>query len=351
MKLFSITDLPLKDKTVFVRVDYNVPLKGRRIKDNTKIKASLPTIRYLLQKNCKIILATHLGRPKGKKVSALKTNLLARELKKFLRKEKITKLNGCISKKVKGKIEKGRNKEIFLLENLRFYRGEKENNSAFAGSLAEPADFYINNAFAVSHRKHASVDAITRFIPSAQGFLLRKEINQLNKALKPKKPLVWILGGIKKDKTLALKYLPKKADYVLIGSGLFPFLRNKRHRKLVLPVDLNQEFDIGPKTIALYKKHLKKAKTIVWNGPLGQFEKKRFAAGSLKTARFISRLKAVTIIGGGETSEMIKKFGLVRKMTWVSTGGGACLEFLIGKKLPGIEALKKNYKKFKKKIK
>jgi 3-phosphoglycerate kinase len=352
METFYLTHLPLRDKTVFVRVDYNVPLKNKRVQDNTKIKASLPTIRYLLQKDCKIVLATHLGRPKGKIIPALRTNLLAKELKKLLPKKiKITKLNDCVGSKIKKRIERGKNKGIFLLENLRFHKEEKENSLAFAHSLADLADFYANNAFAVSHRKHASVHAITKFLPSAPGFLLKKEITQLNQVLKPEHPLIWLLGGIKKDKIPALKYLLKKADYILVGSGLYHFLRNKKHKKLILPVDLNKEFDIGPKTIALYKSYLKKAKTIVWNGPLGQFEKKRFAAGSQKIASFITRLKTTNIIGGGETSEMIKKFKLTKKMTWVSTGGGACLEFLTGKKLPGIEALKKNYKKFKRKVK
>jgi len=352
MKTFSLTHLPLKDKTVFVRVDYNTPIKNKKVQDNTKIKVSLPTIKYLLQKNCKIILATHLGRPKGKVVSGLKVNLLAKELKKLLPKTvKITKQNDCIGKKVKEKITKGKNKEIFLLENLRFHKEEKENSLAFARSLADLADFYINNAFAVSHRKHASVDAITQFLPSAPGSFFKREINQLSKALKPKRPLVWILGGVKEDKLLALKQLAKKADYILVGSGLYHLLKHEKHRKIILPPDLNNNLDIGPKTIVLYKKHLKNAKTIVWNGPLGQFEKKKFANGSQKIARFISTLKAATILGGGEPSEMIKKFKLAKKMPWVSTGGGASLEFLTGKKLPGIKALERNYKKFRRKVK
>lgn len=351
MKLFLLTDFPLRDKTVLVRVDYNVPVRNKSVVDNTKLNASLTTILYLLQKNCKIILATHLGRPKGKPVPELKTNILVNELKKILPKRtKVTKLAGCVGEEIKKRIEKGKNKEIFLLENLRFYPGEKKNSVVFARALASLADFYINNAFAVSHRKHASVHAITKFIPSAQGFFFRKEINKLSPVLKPKKPLVWLVGGIKKDKLLTLKYLLKKADHVLVGSGLAPFLKNKKHKKLVLPVDSNQERDIGHETITLYKKYLKKAKTIVWNGPLGQFEDKKFTVGSKKIARFIAKLQATTIIGGGETSEMIKKFKLAKKMTWVSTGGGASLEFLIGKKLPALKALEKNYKKFKKKL-
>ncbi len=348
-KVFSLTDLPLKDKTVFVRVDYNVPLKKGKVKDNSKLKASLPTIKYLLKKNCKIVLATHLGRPKGKKISVLKTDSLARVLKRLLPGKKIVKLNGCVEKKIKKSIESGKNKEIFLLENLRFYKAEKENSPAFARALAGLAEFYVNDAFAVSHRKHASVHAVTKFIPSALGLLMEKEIDQLSKILKPKKPLIWILGGVKKDKTSVLKYLLRKANYVLIGSGLYPFLKNKQHQKLVLPADLNQEKDIGPETIDLYKIYLRKAKTIVWNGPLGKFEDKKFLLGSKRIAQFIAKRKAVSVIGGGETSEMINKFKLGKRMTWVSTGGGACLEFLLGKRLPGIKTLERNYKRFGKK--
>ncbi|MBR9683414.1 phosphoglycerate kinase [Candidatus Woesearchaeota archaeon] len=348
--IFSLTEFPLRNKTVLVRVDYNVPLKNNKVTDNTKIKASLLTLRYLLQKECQIVLATHLGRPQGKVVSKLTTTPLIKELKKLLpKKTKITKLSDCVGEKIKKRITKGKSKEIFMLENLRFHKEEKANSSAFAYSLASLADFYINDAFAVSHRQHASVDAITKFIPAAQGFLLRKEINHLSKVLKPKKPLVWIIGGIKKDKLTTIKQLAKKADHILIGSG-FVNLIKKSTKKIILPLDLNQEKDIGPKTITLFQSHLKKAKTIVWNGPLGQFEKPPFAVGSKKIARFISRLKATTIIGGGETSEMIHQFKLAHKMTWVSTGGGASLSFLTGKKLSAIKALEKNYKKFKKKI-
>ncbi len=396
MKVFSLTDLPLKDKTVFVRVDYNVPLKGRKVLDNTKILASLPTVNYLLKNNCKIILATHLGRPKGKVVAKLKTGLLVKELKRLLPKKKITKLNDCLGKDIKKKIERGKGGEIFLLENLRFYKEEKENDTVFAHSLADLADIYVNNAFGVSHRKHASVDKITKFIPSGAGFLLKKEVNQLSRALKPKRPFTWIIGGAKLDKIDLIESALKKADHVLIGGALaFSFLKakgfsvgmsktdtksikiaqkilkKKNSRKIVLPVDVvvaahvmarakrvlineitNHDIglDIGLKTINLFKHYLKKSKTIVWNGPLGYFELKPFQRGTKSIATFISKLKASTIIGGGETSEAVKLFKLSKKMTHVSTGGGAALEFLIGKKLPGVQALEKNCKKFRKNI-
>ncbi len=399
MKLFSLNDFPIRNKTILVRVDYNVPLKKGKVVDNTKIKASLPTIHYLLQKNCKIILMTHLGRPKRKTISELRTKVLIKEIKKILPKLKITSLSNCIGREVRDKIQQGKRKEIFLLENLRFYKEEQENDSVFAHSLADLADFYVNDAFGVSHRNHASVNAITKFIPSAYGFLLSKEINQLSKVLKPKKPLTWIIGGAKLDKVDLIKNSLKKADNILIGGALaFSFLKakgytvgmsrmdnesvriakkilkNKNSKKIVLPIDVvvsstsNSKvkpevvsvnripvdkigFDIGPKTIKLFGEYLRKSKTIIWNGPLGYFEMKKFQKGTKSIANLLSKLSAVIIIGGGETSEAIHKFKLTKRMTHISTGGGASLEFLTGKKLPAILALEKNYKRFKKKIK
>jgi len=399
LKTFSLTNLPIKNKTILVRVDYNVPIKNKKIQDNTKIKASLPTLNYILKNNCKIILATHLGRPKGKTTSKLKTNPLAKELKKLLPKEKITKLNDCLGKEIKNRIQKAKPRQIFLLENLRFYREEEQNDFAFAHSLADLADFYVNNAFAVSHRKHASISAITKFIPSAPGLLLKKEIFQLSKALKPKKPFTWIIGGAKPDKINLIKKALKKTDYILIGGALaFSFLKakgfqvgmsltdtksiklaqkilkNKKARKIILPLDLvvashptsqtqtkifpvdqipinKIGFDLGPQTIKLFKTYLKKSKTIVWNGPLGYFELKRFQKATKSIALFLSKLRATTIIGGGETSEAIHQLKLAKKMTHLSTGGGASLAFLTGKKLPGIKALEENYKKFKRIVK
>ena len=396
-KIFSLTDLHLKNKTVLVRVDYNVPLYKGKIKDDDKIKLSLPTINYLLQKNCKIILATHLGRPKGKVITKLKVNVLARELKKLLPKEKIIKLNDCIGSDIKQKIEKGKLKEIFLLENLRFYREEKDNDFAFAHSLANLADLYINDAFGASHRKHASLDVVAKFIPGGVGFLMENEIAQLSKILKPKKPLIWIIGGAKLDKIDLIEKALKKADYILMGGALaFSFLKaqgfhvgmtrtdstsirlakkilkKKTARKIILPVDAvvaahsytkskivaaNQistsqsAFDIGPKTVELFKERLKSSKTIVWNGPLGYFEVKPFDKSSKAIANYISKLKTVKVIGGGETSEMIRSLKLYQKMTHVSTGGGASLEFLSGQKLAGIKALERNYQMFRKKLK
>ena len=393
MKKFVLATFPIKNKTIFLRVDYNLPIKNGIVQDNSKIQASLPTIKHLLSSNCKIIIATHLGRPKGKVVSTLKTDPLAKELKKLL-KRKVTKIDDCIGKDIKEKMSKSKEK-IFLLENLRFYKEEKENNPIFAHSLADLADVYVNDAFAVSHRKHASIEAITHFLPSLPGLLLEKEMFFLSKALKPKKPAVWIMGGAKLNKIDLIKQALKKADQILIGGALcFSFLKAKgikvgvsktdpnsikiarkllrkwSAKKIILPldfvvaerlspqakteiVDYNRikpqqiALDLGPKTTALFRKKLAKAKTIVWNGPLGYFEWAKFAGATKDLGRALKNIKAVKIAGGGETAEAINKFQLAKSFSHLSTGGGAALTFLSGKKMPGIIALEKNYKRFK----
>ncbi|MBI2665190.1 phosphoglycerate kinase [Candidatus Woesearchaeota archaeon] len=408
--LFSLNNFPLQGKTVFLRVDYNVPLEKKekikekysdesyQVEDNTKIISSLPTIRYLLQNSCKIILATHLGRPDGRFVAELKINPLVIELKRLLPKNKITPLDDCIGREIKEKVENGKPEEIFFLENLRFYQEEEKNNSLFAHSLANLADVYINDAFAVCHRQNASVDAITHFLPSIPGFSLQKEIFHLSTALHPVKPAVWILGGAKLDKINLVAKAMEKADYILVGGAIaFSFLKakgypigmskidansiavakkilkKKNSKKIILPIDFiiadkisplahtkitpangitNSEIglDVGPETIKLFQQYLRKAHTIVWNGPLGYYELAKFAYATKEIARFIGKLTAVSIIGGGETAEAIHKFHLQDRFTHVSTGGGASIAFLSGDKLPGIIALQKNYQKFKNKI-
>jgi len=407
-RIFTFATFPVENKIVFVRVDYNVPLaeaKTRhkrkssiKVKENTKIKASLPTIKYLLQKNCTIILATHLGRPEGKYVQELKVDPLAEELKKLLPNEKITKLPDCIGKEIQEKIANAKPKQIFLLENLRFYKEEEQNNPAFAHSLASLADVYVNDAFAVSHRKHASVHAITQFLPALPGINMEKEITYLQKALHPQKPAVWIMGGAKLNKIDLLNQALKKADYILIGGALaFAFLKAQNYsigmsktdlqsmatakkmlkkrnvkKRIILPLDFvvadsfsqraktrivryNQitnhdiGLDVGPATIELFKHYLRKAHTIVWNGPLGYFEWAQFAVATKEIGRFLGQLTATTICGGGETAEAITKFHLEHKITHLSTGGGATLDFLSGKTLPGIWTLEKNYTKYRKK--
>ena len=376
-------------KTVLLRVDYNTPLENKKIKDNYKIENSIPTIKYLLDKNCKIIIATHLGRPKGKTNKDLKTDILAKELSKLI-KIKVKKLNSCIGDKVQKQIAKSKAK-ILMLENLRFYKEEKENDLVFAHGLADLAEVYINDAFAVCHRKHASVHAITKFIPSVAGLSLQKEIVELKKALKPVKPAVWILGGAKLNKVKFIDQALKKANFVLVGGALvFSFLKakgipvgmskidvdsvryakkllkNKRYRdKIILASDfiiaeklspsakatttkhiLPQQIglDLGPDTIKLFKHYLRKANTIVWNGPLGYYEWAKFAGSTKAIGRFLGQLTATTICGGGETSDAIRKFHLQHELTHVSTGGGAALAFLSGEELPALSALIKSRK-------
>jgi len=400
LKKFNLKTFPLNQNTVFLRLDYNVPIKNGKVLDNTKLKASLQTIKFLLQKRCKIVIAFHLGRPKGKIIPGLKVDPIVKELKKLLPRERITKLNNCIGKNIKNKILIGNYRQIFVLENLRFYKEESQNNLAFAHSLASLAEVYVNDAFANSHRKHASMEAITHFLPSMLGIEIEKELFYLNKTLKPKKPSIWIIGGAKLDKVEFIQQALKKADRILIGGALcFPFLRakgikvgnsklnpnsisiakkilkNKQARKkIILPLDFvvtekltprtkteivaynqiksNQiGLDIGPETIKLFKQYLIGAKTILWNGPLGYSEWVKFSKGTKEIGRFLDKVNCIKIAGGGETAEAIHNFHLEHNFTHVSTGGGAALMFLSGEKLPALVALEKNYKKFKRKIK
>ncbi|MFH0701680.1 MAG: phosphoglycerate kinase [Candidatus Woesearchaeota archaeon] len=398
MKRFTLETFPLQNKTVLVRVDYNVPLKNGKVMDNSKIEASLPTIKYLLEKNCKIILMTHLGDPKGKVVLELKTDPLAEELQKLLPHNKITKLNECMGKEIKEEIKNALPGQVFLLENLRFHPEEEKNEILFAQSLASLAEVYVNDAFAVAHRNHASVSAITPYLPAVSGHLMEEEITHLNQAFSKARPAVWLMGGAKLDKIDLINQALKRADYLLIGGALaFTFLKarginvgmskvdlasvplaqqilKKQEDKIILPIDfiVANEFkmraksfivpyngigngqmalDIGPKTIEVFKHYLKRAKVIVWNGPLGYFEWAKFAQGTKEIGRFLGEVECIKIAGGGETSAAIHKFNLNHNFTHVSTGGGASLDFLSGKKMPGIDALQENYKIWKNKIK
>ncbi len=408
-RYFSLRDLPLPGKTVLLRVDYNVPLKNGTVVDNSKIIASLPTIEYLLEQNCRIVLATHLGDPQGKVVPELKTNPLAKELEKLLKaknsKFKVVKLDDCIGNEVKKQIKKQistasskSSSQIFFLENLRFYKEEEENDLMFAHSLANLAEVYVNDGFGVSHRNHASVSAIANFLPAAAGFLMEKEISNLSQAFSPLHPNIWIMGGAKLDKIDLINQALESADYLLIGGALaFTFLKaqgipvgmskvdsaslplakqllEKYAKKIVLPADfvVSESFspkakvsivpfnhigshrvalDIGPDTVHKFWEHLQKAKLIVWNGPLGYFEWEKFSHGTREVGRLLGKLpEAVKLAGGGETVAAIHKFRLEHNFTHLSTGGGASLQFLSGKKLPGVMALEENWKKFKDKI-
>jgi len=399
-RMFSLETFPLEKKRVLVRVDFNLPLKGKKIADSSKIEATLPTLNFLFKKECVVILATHLGQPQGKVVEAWRTDILARELQNFLPHHKVWKLYDCIGKGVRDCLQQNSSpRNLFLLENLRFYREEEENDPLFAQALGSLAEVYVNDAFAVSHRRHASIDAITQFLPGVAGLLLQKEIRFLSKALQPERPAIWIMGGAKLDKLDLVSRALQKADQILLG-GALPFaflkaqgipigmsktdsssveqagriLKSNPSKKIIFPVDYavtdkisprakkwirsynyiktNEiALDLGPKTIATYKTILQGAKTIFWNGPLGYFEYAQFSHATREIGNFVGTLKATSICGGGETAEALHKLHLEYKVTHLSTGGGAALEFLSGKKLPGLTALERNYKQWRRKIK
>ncbi|MCK5084783.1 MAG: phosphoglycerate kinase [Candidatus Pacebacteria bacterium] len=393
----------LKNKKVLVRVDFNVPVRDDGIvdeKEDWRIRAALPMIEYLLEKEAKIILISHLGRPDANRKFILDTTVDSRlhrndNIAKYSLKPVADRLEGllnreikfiddCIGDGAKRAVEEMRAGEIVLLENLRFYKEEKENNEEFAKELAGLADIYVNNAFSVSHRKHASVHAITKFLPSYAGLLLEKEVEILSKAINnPKKPATIIVGGAKmKTKVPVIEYLIDKFDHILVGGivanvilkakgidtgkSLIDGIDIKEVRKidlasnkLYVPVDAavcnsqkkevdlravgkigdNKILDIGPETGKLYSKIIRDSKTVIWNGPMGMFEKEDFAFGTREIAEAVVKSKGYTIIGGGDTIAALDQFGCIGNVDYVCTGGGAMLEFLAGKKLPGLEAL------------
>jgi len=390
MEKLTVKDVNLTGKKVLVRCDFNVPQDaGLKITDDIRIRASLPTIKYILsQKPKKIILMSHLGRPDGKVVEKYSLKPVAIRLKELLGLD-VKMLDDCVGDAIKQEIDNAR-EIIFLLENLRFHAEEENNDAAFARGLAGLADIFVNDAFGTAHRSHASTEGVAHYLTSAAGLLLEKEINYLGKSLdKPQKPFMVILGGAKvSDKIGVIENLLPRADEIIIGGGMaYTFLKAQgkqignsklekdkldiakgilekaaqKNVRISLPVDnvvtdnieaasnvktVGEDIpegyiavDIGPKTIDKYCVILSEAKTIVWNGPLGIFEKEVFAAGTKKIAQFIAGLKATTVIGGGDTAAAVAKFGLEDKMTHISTGGGASLEFLEGKVLPGIAAL------------
>lgn len=393
---FNFNTFPFQDKTVLLRVDLNLPFEKNKITDDYKLIKSLPTIKKLLEQNAKIIIISHRGQPHGHLDPSLSLAPFAKSLRSHFPKIKIEFCKETIGEKVKSKIKKLPQKSILLLENLRFYKQEEDNNPIFAHSLAALADVYVNDAFAVSHRNHASLEAITHFIPSVAGIQLEQEIKYLHRALNPKRPAVWILGGAKLDKVQLIRKALEKADYLLLGGALaFPFLKaqgirvgaslcdqkslqtakkilnSKNAKKIIFPLDflcsskmspsattttvkfnqINSDqiaLDLGPATIELYKRYCRKAHTIVWNGPLGYYEWAKFATATREIGRTLTNLTATTIVGGGETAHAMHKFHLESKLTHISTGGGASIAFLQGKILPGILALSKNYSHFSK---
>ena len=356
----TLKSFNLKNKRVLVRCDFNVPFsKTGVIANDFRIKQNIPTIKYLIKEKAKVILISHLERPKNRELRySLKP--VAQKLEKLLKK-KISFIDDCIGGKaseetlsllprfagacVKKEIEKMKSGEIVLLENLRFYKEEKENNKNFAKELAGLADIYINDAFSSCHRAHASVVGVVEFLPSGAGFLLEKEIEILKKVIEnPKFPLVAIFGG-KEGNFKAIDKISEKADFILINWLIEKTIKEKNIKlkypeKIISSIDSPKDnLDIGKKTILLFKEKIFQAKTIFWSGPLGQIEKKEFSKGTEVIARAIIKSRAFSVVGGGDTINFINKLGLISKFNYLSTGGNAMLEFLSGNKLPGIKAL------------
>lgn len=387
----TVKDIDLKNKKVIMRADFNVPLKGSEITDDTRIKAALPTIKYILEQGgSSLILMSHLGRPKGKVVPEMSLKPVAKKLSELLGCN-VTMAPDCTGNEVK-KLAAGLDAgNVLLLENLRFHSEETENNAGFAKELAGLADVYVNDAFGTAHRAHASTEGIARNLPAVSGFLIEKEIKFLGSVLvNPEKPFIAIIGGAKVSSKIAvLESLLSKVSTLIIGGGMtFTFLKVKGHDigkslfeedymdtakeliekaeksgvELLLPEDhfVGAEFsehakaeyvdgpdipdgkigmDIGSKTLKKVLSKLKEAKTIFWNGPLGVTEFDEFAAGTLQVAKEVASCDGTTIVGGGDSVAAVNKFGLAEKIDHVSTGGGASLEFIEGKALPGINAL------------
>ncbi len=387
----SIKDVDITGKRVLVRVDFNVPLdESGHIADDNRIKAALPTIQYAVGKNAKVILMSHLGRPKGEVKPEFSLKPVALHLSALLG-NPVEMLNDCVGKEVEQAVSKMAEGDVILLENLRFHKQETDNDPDFAKSLSALGDIFVNDAFGTCHRAHASTEGVTHYLESVSGFLVRKEIEYFQKVLtSPEKPFVFLLGGAKvADKIPVIENMMDKADTIIIaGAMAYTFMKvegigigssrfeeemtgtvksildkaQSRGVNIVLPIDHvvtdNIEtavhvqstdapeipdgwmgVDIGRKSVSLFKGELSKAKTIVWNGPVGIFENDRFANGTKAMAQAVADSGAVTVIGGGDTAAAVAKFNVADKMSHISTGGGASLEYLEGKPLPGIAAL------------
>ncbi len=393
MAKMTVRDIDVAGKRVLVRVDFNVPLdeKTGTITDDSRIRASLPTINYLIERKARVILISHLGRPDGKVVNELRLTPVAQRLSQILG-QQVGMATNCIGPEVEKSVATLKEGHVLLLENLRFHSDEETGTASFAQALARLGDVFVNDAFGTSHRAHASIAVIAKYLPAVAGMLLEKEINTLGSILKnPAHPFCSILGGAKvSDKVAMLNNIMGKIDCLLVGGGMAAtFLKakgyevgksivekerlntaseliekaEKNHVRLVLPVDFivarevspeteteivpvesipqdRRVVDIGPKTVEKFRRELKNARTVFWNGPMGIYEIPRFAKSTQSMARLLARLDAATIIGGGSTAEVVNEMGLADKMTFVSTGGGASLMFLSGEKLPRVEALR-----------
>jgi len=392
MKKKTVKDIDVSGKRVLVRVDFNVPQDEAtgEILDDTRIRSVLPTVYYLIGSGAKVVLCSHLGRPKGKVVDKLRLMPVAERLSQLLG-SGVEMATDCIGPEVEAVVARLKEGDVLLLENLRFHPEEEQNDPAFAQALARLADIYVNDAFGTAHRAHASVVGVASYLPTVAGFLMEKEIDIMGRALdEPSRPFTTIIGGAKiSDKLAILENITEKTDSLLIGGGMAStFLKaegydvgnspveedwldsarklmaraKKNKVRLLLPIDVivaetvdenalwkavpvaevpSQWYivDIGPKTMSLFEEELKKSKTVVWNGPMGVFEIPQFSGGTSAIIRSLSHLDATTIIGGGSTAEAVEEAGMVSQHTHVSTGGGASLKFLEGKTLPGVAVL------------
>ncbi len=389
----SIRDTDLAGKRVFCRVDFNVPMQDGVITDDTRIRAAVPTIRFLRDAGAKVILASHFGRPKGQVVEEMRLTPVAQHLSGLLGTE-VKKLNDSVGPEVEAAVAGMQNGDVILLENVRFHAGEEKNDPELAKSFAQLADLFVNDAFGAAHRAHASTAGIADYIPAVAGLLMEKEIRFLGGALsRPERPFTAIVGGAKvKDKIAVIENLLTKVDHLIIGGGMAnTFLKaqgygigaslceddkldlartlmeqsRERGVQLLMPVDVVvadrfaadadkqtvsidaipegwMALDIGPKTVELYRKVIVDSKTVVWNGPMGVFEMDAFASGTIGVAKAMEACQGTTIIGGGDSVAAVEKAGVAEHMTHISTGGGASLEFMEGKELPGVAVLQDN---------
>lgn len=386
----TMNDVEVKGKRVFVRVDFNVPMEDGKITDDTRIRAALPTIKHLVDAGARVILASHLGRPKGEVVEDMRLTAVGNRLAELLGKP-VLKLDESVGETVQSAVHNMNDGDVVLLENVRFHKGEEKNDAELAKQFAELAEIYVNDAFGAAHRAHASTAGIAAHLPAVSGLLLQKELDVLGKALSnPERPFTAIIGGAKvKDKIGVIDHLLDKVDNLIIGGGLaYTFIKAQGYEignslveddkielakefmqkakdkgvNFLMPVDavVASEFskdadskvvdidaipadwmglDIGPKTVELYAEAIKNSKLIIWNGPMGVFEMEKFANGTKGVAEAMAETAGYTVIGGGDSAAAVEKFHVAEKMDHISTGGGASLEFMEGKELPGVVAL------------